>query len=178
MSKVLVLVSSMRSNRAADGVLASVTARLNKKGADVDVADLRDLKLPFIDTPVSPKQEGFEIPAEYNNVKQWSQQVQAADAVVMLTPEYNAGICGAQKNAIDWLGNEWQGKKIGVIGYSWSGATVPRKHLSDVLAKLEAVEVGPGAGFSFMKELNLDGTAIDQAVVDAAIDDVVDALLA
>ena len=42
-----------------------------------------------------------------------------------------------------------------------------------MLAKLGAIELAPAASFSFMKDINLDGTAINQEAVDAAIDSVI-----
>ena len=174
MSKVLILVSSVRKVRAADGILNSLTARLDEKNINFEIADLRELQLPFVDTELPPMSEDFKIP--YDNVQKWSDQVKAADAVIMLTPEHNAGISAPQKNAIDWLAHEWKEKKVGVIGYSWGGAPIARKHLTDVLAKLGSVELSPAASFSFMKDINLDGTAIDQTAVNAAIDSVISEL--
>ena len=171
MSKVLVLVGSVRKVRAADAILNSLTARLDEDKINFEVADLREIQLPFVDTELPPMAEDFKIP--YENVQKWSDQVKAADAVIMLTPEHNAGIAAPQKNAIDWLAHEWKEKKVGIIGYSWVGAPVARKHLTDVLAKLGAIELAPAASFSFMKDINLDGTAINQEAVDAAIDSVI-----
>ena len=52
--------------------------------------------------------------------------IAAADAVVIATPEYNAGMPGVLKNAIDWVSrpfdaNPLRGKPLAVVGaYSWS----------------------------------------------------------
>ena len=49
--------------------------------------------------------------------------VQAADALLLVTPEYNHGVPGVLKNAIDWLsqplhGSPLEGKPTGIMGAS------------------------------------------------------------
>ncbi|HEY8270720.1 MAG TPA: NAD(P)H-dependent oxidoreductase [Pseudobdellovibrionaceae bacterium] len=50
------------------------------------------------------------------------QDIAGADAVVISSPEYNAGIPGTLKNAIDWTSRvkpvPWQGKQILLMGAS------------------------------------------------------------
>ena len=41
----------------------------------------------------------------------------AADAVVMVTAEYNYGYPAALKNAIDYLHHEWRYKPVGFVSY-------------------------------------------------------------
>jgi chromate reductase len=56
------------------------------------------------------------VPAE---VQILSDQIAAADAVLISTPEYNKGPSGALKNALDWVsrteGNPWAGKPVAVM---------------------------------------------------------------
>lgn len=56
------------------------------------------------------------------------QQIQAADGLLLVTPEYNFGVPGVLKNAVDWLSRPYtdqtlRGKPTGVIGAStgWAG---------------------------------------------------------
>ncbi|MFZ3231478.1 MAG: NADPH-dependent FMN reductase [Pseudobdellovibrio sp.] len=55
-------------------------------------------------------------------VKQLGQKISEAKALVLSTPEYNGGIPGAFKNAIDWVSRispmPWTGKKILLLGAS------------------------------------------------------------
>lgn len=50
-------------------------------------------------------------------------RVRAADAILLVTPEYNYSIPGVLKNAIDWASrpygdNAWDGKPVAVMGAS------------------------------------------------------------
>ncbi len=52
-------------------------------------------------------------------VKTLEAQIDAADAVIISTPEYNKGPSGALKNALDWVsrveGNPWNNKPLAVM---------------------------------------------------------------
>ncbi|KAA6302333.1 MAG: Chromate reductase [Candidatus Ordinivivax streblomastigis] len=57
------------------------------------------------------------------SVVQLKQTVQQADAVLLITPEYNRSFPGVLKNALDWCSrpygqDSWQGKPAGIMGAS------------------------------------------------------------
>jgi chromate reductase len=56
-------------------------------------------------------------------VKKLKASIQAADAVLIATPEYNYSIPGVLKNAIDWASrpygdSAWEGKPVGIMSAS------------------------------------------------------------
>lgn len=56
-------------------------------------------------------------------VRQFKTAVSAADAILIVTPEYNYSVPGVLKNAIDWASrpygdNAWNGKPVAVMGAS------------------------------------------------------------
>jgi chromate reductase len=56
-------------------------------------------------------------------VRQFKAAIQAADAILIVTPEYNYSVPGVLKNAIDWASrpygdNAWNGKPVGIMGAS------------------------------------------------------------
>ena len=49
--------------------------------------------------------------------QQWADKIATADAFILISPEYNHGYSPALKNALDYIGKEWQGKPAAYIGY-------------------------------------------------------------
>ena len=74
---------------------------------------LADLNLPLYD---GDAEEQHGVP---ESVQQLSDQIAAADAIVISTPEYNKGPSGVLKNALDWVsrtkGGPWNGKPLAVM---------------------------------------------------------------
>lgn len=72
-----------------------------------------DLRLPLYDGDLETA-EG--VPAA---VQMLADQISAADAVVISGPEYNKGLSGVLKNALDWVsrteGNPWLGKPVAIM---------------------------------------------------------------
>lgn len=72
-----------------------------------------DLRLPLFDEDI---QTATGIPPE---VQRLADQIAQADAVIVVTPEYNKGVSGVLKNALDWVsrveGNPWNGKPVAVM---------------------------------------------------------------
>lgn len=176
MKNVVILTGSARPNSAGTNVAKLVEAEL-KKHSDItpEIVEVADLKLPFFNAPMPPSGEGYTITDEH--VQEWSDKVTYADAVVWVMPEYNHSISGIQKNAIDWLYAEWADKPLAIVAYGWyAGANV----LEAIKLPLKIVkpDVRAEVGLGFTKQLNVDGTAADQALVDEALAPVVDELLA
>ena len=72
-----------------------------------------DLRLPLYD---GDAEEAEGIPS---GVARLAEQIAAADAVVISTPEYNKGPSGVLKNALDWVsrtkGGPWKDKPVAVM---------------------------------------------------------------
>ena len=82
-------------------------------------------------------------------VRQFRAQVQAAQAVLFVTPEYNRSIPGVLKNALDqgsrpYGHSVWAGKPAGVVGVSVGaiGTALAQQHLRNVLAYLDMPTLG------------------------------------
>jgi NAD(P)H-dependent FMN reductase len=143
-SKLLVIVGSTRPGRAADRVLPWLTEKVTGHAAfEAEIADLRDWPLPIFG-------EHFGTIGDVNDptyseplVKAWNVKVKAADAYVILTPEYNHSIPGGLKNAIDtvWLSFGFRNKPVGFVGYSGgiAGGVRAIEHLAHVFVETESV---------------------------------------
>ncbi|WP_071675519.1 NADPH-dependent FMN reductase [Nioella nitratireducens] len=72
-----------------------------------------DLRLPLYDGDL---EDSDGIPAE---VQRLADQIKHADAVVISGPEYNKGLSGVLKNALDWVsrtkGSPWRDKPVAIM---------------------------------------------------------------
>ena len=169
MSNILVVLSSARKGRVADKIFEHVKADIEaREDMTVVKGDLKELNLPFFAHELAPASPDYE-PTD-PAVIAWQKLVNESDAVVFLTPEYNHTISAIHKNAIDSLKNEWEGKPVAVVGYGWSGASLSLVTLTEVLPFLKTVfNPETAAKLSFMKDINVDGTALDEASVASQI---------
>jgi NAD(P)H-dependent FMN reductase len=69
-----------------------------------------------MNSPVTPSKLHKQYPDPA--VQQWSGIVDAADALVIVSPEYNHGYPAVLKNALDWLYPEFADKPVGLVGVS------------------------------------------------------------
>lgn len=170
MANILVVTGSVRPNSVNQKVVPLVVKSLEKKGAVVTVADLKQLDLPFFDDPNSPTSPDFAPTDE--RVRTWTELVVKADGVLFVTPEYNHTMSPVQINAIDWIGKEWAGKPIALVGYGWtSGAGQAHAAAREALAvNLKADVLDTQTNLHFMKDLNPDGSVADEASVVEKID--------
>ena len=169
MANILVVTGSVRPNSVNEKIVPLVVSEVDAQGATVTVANLKELNLPFFDAPYSPTAPEFEPPHE--SVKTWTQLVANADGVLFVTPEYNHTLTPVQLNAIDWIGKEWEDKHIGLVGYGWtSGAGQAHATAREAFETvLKAHVASKQTNLFFMKDVNPDGTLIDEAGVKSKI---------
>jgi chromate reductase len=156
---VLVLTGSARA--------ASFTRALGSAiAAGLDGAELapRLTVLPFFDQDLEPAP-----PAQVEALRA---QVAAADAVVVVTPEYNGTIPGLLGNAVDWLSRPYgagvlQGKAVLAVAASPGGAGGARAlvALRTVLGNAGAQLVGSPVTVEAVDVRLQDGT-VDTVVAE------------
>ena len=144
MLKLKVLVGSTRDGRAADRVVPWVTNSAESWDTfSVEVLDLREWKLPMFAETVHTVGD-FQDP-NYSQplIRRWNDTIRDADALVIVTPEYNHSIPAVLKNAIDsvFLSFALRNKPAGLVGYSAGpvGGARSVEHLAHVLIEAEAV---------------------------------------
>ncbi|SDN52664.1 NADPH-dependent FMN reductase [Geodermatophilus sp. DSM 45219] len=150
-----VLVASTRPGRAGPPIAEWVAEHARTFGHfEVDVIDLLEVGLPFLDEPEHPSERRYTQP----HTKEWSATVDAADAFVFVTPEYNFGINAALKNALDYLYHEWQYKPVGFVSYGNSSAGLRAVQMTkQVVTTLKMVPVTEGVPIHHVGELVVDG---------------------
>ena len=80
---------------------------------ETHLLDLVDFNLPLYDEPIHPAQQNYK----HAHTKTWSKSVDAADAYVFVTPEYNYSPPPSLVNALDFVYREWNYKPCGFVSY-------------------------------------------------------------
>jgi len=136
---IAIVTGSTRPGRKSDTVARWVLqAAQQRSDATFELVDIADYKLPLLDEPAPAMMGQYTQP----HTKAWSAKIASFDGYVFVTPEYNHGIPGALKNAIDFLNREWNNKAAGFVSYG-GGASGSRavEHLRVVMAELMVATV-------------------------------------
>ncbi|HEY0258614.1 MAG TPA: NAD(P)H-dependent oxidoreductase [Lacisediminihabitans sp.] len=171
MPQLMIVVGSVRPGRIGLPIARWVESAALAHGAfEIDVVDLAELDLPFMDEPNHPRLRSYT----QQHTIDWSARVDAADAIVFVTPEYNHSFSPALKNAIDYLHTEWSHKPAGFVSYGGvSAGTRGVIALQPALVGLGVVLSQPNVEINFPgKQLNDDGEfepTEQQASVAAAL---------
>jgi NAD(P)H-dependent FMN reductase len=139
MLKVAIILGSTRPGRNGEAVAKWVHDIAGRRmDATFELIDLRDFNLPLLDEPLSPVLGQYSQP----HTKAWAAKIAEFDAFVFVTLEYNHGIPGALKNAIDFLFREWNHKAAGFVSYGgYANGSRAVEHLRLVLAELHVATV-------------------------------------
>ncbi|TDC15236.1 GNAT family N-acetyltransferase [Kribbella albertanoniae] len=120
--KIMVVVASTRPGRLGPAIgewfVRATAATAAELEVVIDVADLAEVGLPFLDEPEHPS-TGVYVHA---HTRAWSSRVDAADAFVFVTAEYNFAMPATLKNAFDFLSREWAWKPCLFVGYGNTSA--------------------------------------------------------
>ncbi|GGM31193.1 NADPH-dependent FMN reductase [Micromonospora yangpuensis] len=143
---VAVLLGSVRPGRFGPVVGSWFADRV--EGRDDLTVDLVDLAVP----------------------EQLTARLAAADAFVVVTPEYNHSYPGRLKEVIDAHFVEWQARPVGFVSYGGlSGGLRAVEHLRAVFAELQAVTIRETVSFhGGSQRFTAEGQPHDRADCDAA----------
>ena len=112
--KILGIAGSLRKQSYNKGALRAAQ-QLCPEGAAIEVFDLEGIPPFNQDEERSPHQKVVDLKS----------RIRAADAVLLVTPEYNYGMPGVLKNAIDaasrpYGDNAWSGKPVAIMSAALS----------------------------------------------------------
>ena len=132
MASIAIVLGSVRPGRAGEQVTDWIREQAEGvAGIEVSLVDLKDFDLPIFAEATPPS---MQAPTQPEGVR-FREVLEAHDAVVFVTPEYNHSIPGGLKNALDYLPPATlKERPVGLVGYSWSGALKPLDHLREVLS--------------------------------------------
>lgn len=151
MASIAIVLGSVRRGRVGKQVVRWVEDQARQvEGVQTAFVDLRDYNLPFFAEEMPPSMQAPTLP----EAVRLRADLEANDAVVFVTPEYNHSVPAALKNAIDYLPlAALKEKAVGLVGYSWYGAVKPLEHLREILstfgADVRERQVGINLGSDF-----------------------------
>ena len=138
--KIVTIVGSLRKESYNMHLAKTIKDRYKDK-MDMEIADIRSLPFFDQDEENNPPQE----------VKEFKQAIASADAVLIITPEYNWSIPGVLKNALDWTSRVDKvliGKPVMALGVTVGmlGTVRAQMHLREILAApgIQAKILPPG----------------------------------
>ncbi|KAM0253629.1 hypothetical protein ACHAQJ_007204 [Trichoderma viride] len=141
LANVAIIITSTRTPRVGPKIANIVKDILEEGGKNetkLSLVDLADFKLPIYDETIVPYQAPSQASYAHEHSRRWSAEISKYDAYILVIPEYNFGMAGSTKNAIDYLRNEWIGKPAAIVSYGMTGG----KNASEqVKASLEGTEM-------------------------------------
>lgn len=162
MSKVAVVVGSVHRN-SLNRKLAVALARLAAPKLDLQIVEIGDL--PYYDAELEAS-----LPA---SVAHFRSAIAAADAVLVVTPEYNRSIPGVLKNAIDWGSRPygkgvWIGKPAAIMGATpgATGTAAAQQHLRTLMGVVDTALMGQPEAYITLKpdSFDADGNLADESM--------------
>ena len=173
--RLMIIIGSTRPGRAGLPIATWFAEYARAHGGfDVTVVDLAELDLPLLDEPNHPRLRQYI----HRHTKNWSARVDAADAFVLVTPEYNYGYPAALKNAIDCLHEEWKDKTVGFVSYGGvSAGTRAVQQLKQVVTTLKLLPVVESVNIPFVPQfIDEHGRMQPNAIIERAASAMLDEL--
>ncbi|NRQ31694.1 NAD(P)H-dependent oxidoreductase [Nonomuraea sp. NN258] len=155
--QLAVIIASTRQGRVGPVVADWFVGQARRHTAmEIDVIDLAATPLPLAVTS-SPAKETADLLAPV------SARLAAAEAFVVVTPEYNHSFPATIKILIDWHYTQWRAKPVGFVCYGGrSGGLRAVEHLRLVFAELHAVTIRET--LSFHSAWNRPGDSREQMI--------------
>jgi chromate reductase len=157
---IIGIAGSLRKASYSSAVLSSLRDHV----AAMATLEIRDLRLPLY----SEDDDGSATPQEVHDFRR---AIGASDGVVIVTPEYNHGIPGVLKNALDWASRPFGesvliGKPVLVMSVSpaFTGGVRAHTQANETLLAIQALIVpGPQVVIGSVAEKIRDGILVDES---------------
>ncbi|KAK3376873.1 NADPH-dependent FMN reductase [Lasiosphaeria ovina] len=145
---VAIITGSVRAVRVGPAVAALVKEIIGPSaaaGAGVELVDvdIASFKLPIYDEVVLPGMVPEHASLSHAHSLAWSAEMKRHAAYVLVTPEYNYGLPGGTKNAIDYLSHEIKGKPIGIVSYGVLGGASSSEQAAKIFGVPLKMQVAP-----------------------------------
>lgn len=152
---VPVILGTPRKGRMSEHAARLLVSRVAvREGVQTELIDVARLPIPVDDAGEQAKDPVF------------SEQMNRADALVLVTPEYNRGYPGLLKHVLDTNLKEYIHKAVGVVGVSAGifGGSRVIENMLPVLRELGLVTIFWDVNFtSVHSRFDDDGTLVDES---------------
>ncbi|GAC1499354.1 MAG: NADPH-dependent FMN reductase [Chamaesiphon sp.] len=152
-----VILGTPRQGRMSEHVAKFVVEEVDKRdGVETELIDIRKLAISITDAGESTKDPNF------------SATVMRADALILVTPEYNHGYPGLLKHVLDTNLKEYIHKAVGICGVSSGpfGGTRVIENLLPVMRELGLVTIFWDGNFSSVQKIfDESGKLLDEAYI-------------
>ena len=146
----LAVIGGSNRRESINRKLAEALVKLSAGAFDATIIQIDDL--PMFNQDLEPNRP--------ESTLRLKREIEAADAILIVTPEHNRSIPAVLKNAIDWASrpygkNSWAGKTVAVTGTSGGavGTAVSQNELRMILTNLAGVVVGGQVFVTFKDDL-------------------------
>lgn len=136
---IQIIVGSVREGRTAIKVARWIEQSIKQyefSTLKVEIVDLKEWDLPFFAGANPPMTGIYDQPKQ----QEWADKIATGDAFIFISPEYNHGYSPALKNALDYLGKEWNAKPAGYVSYGGSNGSRSIDQLRQVATQLGMVD--------------------------------------
>ena len=137
--KTYIIVGSIREGRVAikvaHWILDQIQA-LKHDHLDVEIVDLKEWDLPLFAGANAPASGIYDQPKQ----QEWAEKIHHGDAFIFISPEYNHGYSPALKNALDYLGKEWNGKPAAYVSYGGTFGSRSIDQIKQVCTYMEMID--------------------------------------
>lgn len=176
MYTIKVIIASTRPGRKGPAIASWIFEKAKTlNNVNLELLDLAEINLPFMDEPAHPRLRTYQ----HDHTKKWSATIDAADAFIIVTPEYNFGFSAPLKNAFDYLLQEWQHKPVAIVSYGGIAAgTRSAQMLKQVITALSMMPISEAVNIPFFtKHIDEDGNFISDETLDKSADTMLKELL-
>ncbi|CAM3118177.1 NADPH-dependent FMN reductase [Skermania piniformis] len=159
--KIGIILGSIREGRTGAAVADWVyDVASQRDDAKFEIVDLKDFDVPLLTSATVPAAANkvYDSP----EVTRWSQAIDACDGYIVVTPEYNHGVPGALKNAVDSLGPEWFGKTVAFVSYGADAGVRAVEQWRQIVANFHMNDIRSQVALSLFTDFGAEGLALQE----------------
>ena len=165
-NKIGIILGSTREGRVSPQVGKWVKEEADKRGyADYEVVDIKDFDLPFLGTT-----------KDTTAVDAWNEKLDTFHGFIFVVCEYNHGMSGALKNAIDSAKEPWHNKAAAIVSYGSGYGIRAAENVRQTLSELQVAHVRTQVQLSLFMDFENFTTFKPQAIHQDNLDDMLSQL--